>query len=66
MTPVDLKAASEYLDQYVALRNYWHELLLTEPVNLDGTREWLKRDDIEVRGLVEGKILMGIVILYVG
>jgi RimJ/RimL family protein N-acetyltransferase len=33
-------------------------------VNASETREWLKKNDIEIRSLVENDILLGVVILY--
>jgi predicted acetyltransferase len=61
---IDLKKESGFIDQYVHLRNAYTELLLTSPVTPAETKVWLKRDDIEVRGLVHGNILLGAVILY--
>lgn len=60
----DLKQPESFIEQYVALRNSYTELLLTSPVNLAETKEWLKKDDIEIRGFVEDNALLGAVILY--
>jgi len=61
---IDLKEEETFIEGYVSLRNRYRELLLTKPVNVMGTKEWLKRSDIEVRGIVKGSILLGITILY--
>ena len=64
MRIVDLKKDNALLKQYVALRNSYADLLLTAPVTTDATREWLRKDDIEIRALVDEDTLMGAVILY--
>lgn len=61
---VDLKKEESFVEQYINLRNSYTGMLLTEPVNLSGTREWLKKADIEVIGLAEDNALLGAVILY--
>lgn len=66
MEVVDLKSGRDYIEQYVNLRNSFAGLLLTSPVDISGTEEWLKKDDIEIRGLVKGGVLEGAVILYLG
>lgn len=64
MEIIDLKEEEYYIEQYIDLRNSYSELLLTLPVNTTGTKEWLNNDDIEIRGLVQDYILLGVVILY--
>jgi len=66
MKVIDLKNDDAFLEQYVALRNSYTDLLLTAPVTRETTREWLKRDDIEIRALADDNTLMGVVILYLG
>lgn len=61
---INLKKEELFIGQYVDLRNNYCELLLTEPVNVAETKKWLKRKDIEVRGIARGAILLGAVILY--
>ena len=62
---INLKTEGDYfIDQYVHLRNNYAELLLTSVVNIAETKEWLKKSDIEVRGLIRNNILLGAVILY--
>ena len=61
---INLKEEESFIEQYVSLRNRYSKLLLTEPVNVAETREWLKSKYIEIRGLVENNILLGVVILY--
>lgn len=61
---VDLKEEEFFIEQYVHLRNSYTELLLTSPVNIFDTKEWLKRNDIEIRGIVQNRVLLGVVILY--
>lgn len=66
MEIVDLKSKTKYLEQYVQLRNQFCELLLTEPVTLDGTKQWLQTVDVEIRGIIEDNMLLGCAILYIG
>lgn len=61
---IDLKEEESYIEQYVSLRNSYTEFLLTSPVNVIATREWLKKNDIEIKGFVEGNTLLGAAILY--
>ncbi len=61
---IDLKKREGFLAQYIALRNSYAELLLTSPVTRAETETWLKRTDIEIRGIVQDTVLLGIVILY--
>ncbi len=65
---IDLKGFcgkdEDFIAQYVNLRNSYADLLLTSPVEIDETREWLKNADIEIRGIVEDNILCGVTILY--
>lgn len=61
---INLKEKEDFFDQYINLRNKYTELLLTSPVTLPETKEWLKREDIEIRGLVQNNVLLGVVILY--
>ena len=62
---VDMKTQPHLVAAYVALRNATRKWLLTEPVGVGETRAWLRRDDIEVCGLVEEAVLRGAVILYI-
>ncbi len=64
MKIVDLKDSPEFLEQYIEMRNSYADLLLTQPVGMEQTRLWLKKQDIEVRGLAERDLLLGVVILY--
>jgi ribosomal protein S18 acetylase RimI-like enzyme len=64
METIDLKKEKDFVNQYVQLRNTYAELLLTSPMNISKTKEWLKKNDIEIRALVEDDILLGVVILY--
>lgn len=64
MEIVDIKKEACFVGQYIELRNSYTELLLTHPVDMSGTIEWLKRGDIEIKGVVEGGLLLGAVILY--
>jgi ribosomal protein S18 acetylase RimI-like enzyme len=65
MEVVNLRNEKTYLEQYVQLRNEFCELLLTEPVTIDGTMRWLGAVDVEIRGIVEDNRLLGCVILYI-
>ena len=64
MDIIDLRKREDFINQYVQLRNAYAELLLTSPVNISETREWLQKNDIEIRSLVENDVLLGVVILY--
>ena len=61
---IDLKKDEFFIPQYVELRNHYADLLLTNSVSVDETREWLAREDVEVRCLIEDNVLMGAAILY--
>lgn len=61
---VDLKREPFYIEQYIELRNHYKSVLLTDAVDLEWTREWLKKTDIEVLVLVVRGLLLGAVILY--
>lgn len=63
---IDFKTDRSLLKQYIELRNSYSELLLAAPVTPENTLEWLKRDDIEVKGLADNNTLFGAVILYLG
>ena len=65
MEIIDLKEKDNLIEEYVHLRNRYAELLLTLPVNVPETKEWIKKnDDVEVRGFVQNNILLGVAILY--
>lgn len=61
---VNLKIDEDFIEQYVQLRNRYCDLLVTNRVNAMETREWLKREDIEIRGIVRDDVLVGVVILF--
>jgi len=61
---IDLKKDEFFVPQYVELRNYYADFLLTDSVTVDETKEWLVQANIEVRCLVEDHVLVGVVILY--
>jgi RimJ/RimL family protein N-acetyltransferase len=64
MKVVDLKEEEDLIKQYVDLRNSYADLLLTSPVNVPETKKWLKKNEIEIRGVVEDGALLGVAILY--
>jgi len=65
MEIIDFKEKEYFIEQYVHLRNSYTDLLLTSPVNIPETKECLKKtNDIEIRGIVQDNILLGVVILY--
>jgi GNAT superfamily N-acetyltransferase len=64
MKILDLKKNPNLVDQYVALRNKYSDLLLTEPISEEETRRWLKQANVEIRILAEESIVLGVVILY--
>lgn len=37
---------------------------MTQPVDIPKTEAWIRREDIEVRGMAEGDVLLGAVVLY--
>jgi len=62
---IDVKKEEGAIEEYVSLRNRYSEFLLTKPVNLVETKEWLKDNQIEIRGFVRDGTLLGVVILYI-
>lgn len=61
---VDLRAAPELLAGYVALRNRHARLLLTAPVDEEGTRRWLAAAPALALLLREGPRVLGAAVLY--
>ena len=61
---IDLKRDETFIPQYVDLRNRYSELLLTNPVTLNETKQWLMNENVEVRCLIEDRIVTGAAILY--
>ncbi len=61
---IDLKKNEFFIAQYVDLRNRYVELLLTNLISVPETKEWLAREDVEVRCLIQDNVLMGAAILY--
>lgn len=61
---IDLKNHEKYIPQYVDLRNSYIDLLLTYSVTIDETKEWLTKEDVEIRCIIDRDILIGVVILY--
>lgn len=61
---IDLKGEESVIEAYVSLRNRYSELLLTKPVSVVETREWLKHSHIEARAILQDSMLLGVVILY--
>lgn len=61
---IDLKKDEFFIPQYVELRNHYVDLLLTNSVSADETKEWLGREDVEIRCLIEDNVLTGAAILY--
>jgi len=64
MNTIDLKEHPSIVPQYVEMRNRYVDLLLTEPVTVEGTARWLRDGKVEVRCLVDEDLLKGSVILY--
>lgn len=63
---IDLKAEPDFLAQYVELRNQYGALLLSEPVELMKTMDWVRSEGIEIRGIAHGETLLGAAVLYLG
>jgi GNAT superfamily N-acetyltransferase len=61
---LDLKEKENFIEQYVNLRNNYTKLLLTCPVNVFETKLWIRKPYVEIRGIVQNNILLGVVILY--
>lgn len=61
---INLKEKLDFLDQYINLRNQNTNFLLTKPVTTTETREWIKEEGIEIRGLASSGILLGVAVLY--
>ena len=61
---IDLKKEERFIEEYVSLRNRYSELLTTQLANVAETKEWLKDNQIEVRGLVQDDFFLGAVVLY--
>ena len=64
MRSIDLRKDTGFVNQYIELRNTHANTLLTLPVDMESTLEWLRRTDIDVIGLIEGNTLLGAVIIY--
>src|SRR5208283_5873663 len=64
METVDLKTHRSYVQQYLDLRNAHRDLLLTRELTLEETIPWLDATDTEIRCLVNGHIVVGVVMLY--
>jgi hypothetical protein len=54
---IDLRDHPGYVEQYMEQRNRYSDLLLTRPVSREETEEWLQREGVVVRCLVEGGTL---------
>ena len=61
---INLREESEFLDQYIDLRNQNTDFLLTKPVTITETNEWIRQEGIEIRGLASSGILLGVAVLY--
>lgn len=65
---VDLKSKKtpvEIIEQYVELRNRYHNLLNSRKVSVEETIEWLSKGHTIIYGIVEGDMLLGVVIIYI-
>ena len=62
---LDLKKNPDFLPQYVELRNSYCELLLTHPVILSETIQWLKWTTAEIHLIEEENCLLGVLLLYI-
>ena len=61
---INLREDLHFLEQYIELRNQNTNFLLTKPITITGTREWIKEEGIEIRGLASNGVLLGVVVLY--
>ena len=51
MDIIDFKKEEDFIEQYVYLRNSYAEQLLASPVDIYETKKWLKKAEVEIRGL---------------
>jgi N-acetylglutamate synthase-like GNAT family acetyltransferase len=61
---INLRKEEFFIPRYVDLRNSYVDLLLTNPVTINETREWLLNENVEVRCLIDNNDLIGVAILY--
>ncbi len=59
-----IKDDLNFIKQYVELRNFYSDLLLTEKVNVEQTVEWINQNDVDVVGIADQNIILGIVMIY--
>ncbi len=64
-TIIDLKREDLFIPQYVDMRNFYANLLLSKPVTIAETKAWLSREAVEVKCLIYHDVLIGAVVLYV-
>ncbi len=62
---VNLKKNQQWLTDYVFLRNKHLQALLSEKVDLAATKEWLRQNDVELYGIIDGGIFQGAVVIYI-
>ena len=62
---VNIRENIEFLDEYVSLRNKYVDNLLSHHVTLQDTLKWLNNTDVELYGLVKGKEIIGVILIYV-
>ena len=65
---VDLKSKKtpiEIIEQYVALRNRYRDLINSREVSVEETIEWLSESHAIIYGIVEGDALLGVLVIYV-
>ena len=61
---LNLKEHPELVPEYVELRNRYTALLLTQPVELLETVQWINNTTAEIRVIKEENSLLGVVIVY--
>lgn len=61
---LNLKEHLDLLPQYVELRNSYCELLLTQPVGVAESIQWVQATTAEIRVIEEEKCVLGVVLLY--
>lgn len=65
MKVLRLRDESNYLEEYIVLRNHLKKFLLANSVNLEETKDWLNYFDVEVIIAIENKKLLGACILHI-
>lgn len=61
---LNLKEHHDLIPQYVELRNSYCELLLTQPVEVAETIQWMQNTSVQLRVIEEEYRILGVALLY--